>query len=145
MSVVHADSDKYDLATLDERSVRRFARGRIFITFEDPRQFILIDSEVLDYILQLKGVIAEIDSGNHKTFTVSPDYYNNNLQFTYSKADELIEIYEVNGGDFKIVVPFVDFRAAILQFYRQSLDELLLLYPAVSNSHFFCKLLSSSI
>jgi hypothetical protein len=141
MSVVRTDNDIIDVNNLDERSVRKLAKGRIFLTFEEPRHFILIESEVLDYLLQLKGVIDQFDSGNYRTFTVSPDYYSNHLEFTYIVEDRQIEIYEANGGDFRFAVSYGEFRKSYLDFFHTAIYEFLTLYPALSNSNFFRNIL----
>jgi len=82
-------------------------------------------------------VVDQIDSGNHETGTVSGDYFSNNLRFTYSVQSKRLEIYEGNGGNFKIVTSYKEFRAALLDFYHQSLGDLKILYPELERSDVF--------
>lgn len=128
-TIVQTDRDRFSLKTLEERDLRRIAKGRICVTVDQPRTVITIDSEVLDYVVQLKGVIDEIDAGNHETFTVSGDYYSNNIRFSYDPVSSRIEVYDVNGGEFRIVLPYREFRTSLLSFYKRALSDLERLYP----------------
>lgn len=130
-----------NITTLEARGLRRLAEGKIYIIFEESREFIVIESEVLDYLLQLRGVVDLIDSGNHQTVAVSGDYYSNNLRFTYSPQSKNLEIYEVNGGDFKIVTPYKVFRASLLEFYQRALGDLTIMYPELVENDEFQRIL----
>ncbi len=126
-----------NVATLDVRGLRRLARGKIFIVFNGLRDFIVIESEILDYLIQLKDVVGQIDAGNYETFAVSGDYFSNNLRFSYSPQSRKLEIYEANGGNFKIVTAYKEFRASLLEFYKQALSDLRMLYPELAENDEF--------
>jgi hypothetical protein len=140
-TVVRADRERLKVGELDNRGLRRIARGKIFLTIDKPRDFIVIESEVLDYLIQLKGAIEHIDAGTHQTFTVSGDHFSNNLRFTYDPSSKRLEIYEANGGMFKLDVPYREFRTSLLAFYRDALSDLQLLYPELTSNKEYCSLL----
>ena len=139
-ATVQSDKQRMNIATLDARALRHLAKGKLFIVFEKPRDFIVIESEVLDYLIQLKAVVGQIDSGTHETVTVSGDYFSNNLRFTYSPQSKTLEIYEVNGGSFKIVTSYKDFRTSLLKCYHQALADLQILYPELQENYEFCRI-----
>lgn len=140
-SIVIKDRQRMDVKHLDINGLRCLANGKIFITIEKKREFIVIESEVLDYLMQLKTVVDEIDSGNHKIVTVSGDYYSNNLRFTYDPRIKSLEIYEVNGARFKIEVPYKEFRSALLHFYKLALTDIGMLYPELKENEEYRKLI----
>lgn len=133
-TVIQSDRAQLNVRELDKRGLQRIAKGKIFLTIDKPREFVVIDSEVLDYLVQLKGVVDQIDAGNHNTFTVSGDYFSNNLKFAFEKASETLEIQEANGGDFTIKIPYKDFRTSLLAFYKQTLADFLILYPELNKN-----------
>ena len=136
-NIVENDLKQVDIRSLDEKGLRQIGNGKIFIEFPEKRESIVIESEVLDYILQLKDVILDVDSGNFKTFTISRDFYSNNLQFTYDSENKKIEIYEGNNGEFRIITNYSDFRLNFLSFFKRALLDLELIYPDISlNQHF---------
>ena len=136
-----SDRQRLEIALLDTRELRRFAKGKIFLTIDNPRNFMVIDSEVLDYLDQLKGVIRQIDIGNHKTFTVSGDYFSNSLDFTYTPSSKMLTIYEANGGDFTINLPYRDFKSAFLSFYDQAMTDIQIIYPELRKNKEFIQML----
>ncbi len=133
------DHQRLDIKSLDERGLRRLGTGKLFIVFEPQRDYIVIESELLDYLLQLRGVIQQIDAGNHETFAVSGDYFSNHLRFTYRPQDKGLEIYEANGGDFKINISYKDFRLAFTKFYPEAISDFTLLYPELKKNEAFQK------
>lgn len=134
------DRKQHDVAALDEKGLRRIAKGKIFAVFPKLREYVVIESEVYDYLDQLRGVIDQIDSGNHETFTVSGDYFSNNLRFTYEPSTKMLELYEVNGGAFSIRIAYKDFRSSFLSFYKRALGDLKVLYPELSENEEFRKM-----
>lgn len=137
--VIEMDRKRHNISGLDEKGLRRIAKGKIFIIFPKLREYIVIDSEVYDYLDQLRGVIHQIDGGNRETFSVSGDYFSNNLRFTYEPSTKALEIYDVNGGEFSINVAYKDFRASFLSFYKRALTDLVAMYPELKNNQEFCK------
>lgn len=140
--VIVSDRSLHTIASLDERGLRRIAKGKIFIIFERPRDFIVIESQVYDYVDQILGVIQQIDNGNHETFAVSSDYFSNNLRFTYDPTSKNLEIYDVNGGDFSVESPYEIFRASFLSFYKRFLTEFIMMYPELNENNDFLKRLN---
>lgn len=132
--VVSDDRSKYQIAALDERGLRRIADGKLIISFSDPTQSIVIESEVLDYLDQLRGVLSQIDGGNRKTFTVSGDYYSNSFFYTFDPETEDVIIREVNEGSLAVCVPYNAFKQAIVSFYWQAMHDLQVLYPELQHN-----------
>ena len=130
--VVRSDREQFRIQTLDKMGLRQITKGKIVITAEEPRQVIVVESEVLDYAEQLKGVVVQIDSGQFETFAVSGDYFSNNLRFTYEPFEKTLEIYEMNGGEFKVITPYQGFRVGVIAFYRRLLSDLQSLYPELT-------------
>ena len=133
-TVIQSDRERLNVGKLDNRGLRRIAKGKIFLTIDKPREFVVIDSEVLDYLVQLKGVVDQIDTGNHETFAVSGDYFSNNLKFAFDQSSKQLTIQEANGGDFTITIQYKDFRSSLLAFYKQTLADFLILYPELNEN-----------
>jgi hypothetical protein len=129
------------IATLDKKGLRKLAKGKIILTIEKPRDFVVIESELIDYLAQLKGVTDQIAAGNYETFTVSGDYFSNNLRFTYEPSSKNLEIYEMNGGTFKIAFSYREFKSTLLTFYKQALCDLQAWYPELSSNEEFRSML----
>jgi hypothetical protein len=142
--VVQSDRERLNIAELDERGLRGFARGRIFVAVDKPRELIVIETEVLDYLDQLKGVVDQLDSGNHETFAVSGDYFSNNLRFTLDPTPGDLEIYDANGGDFRIVLPYKSFRSSFLAFYKKALADFCILYPELAKNDWYRAIIERS-
>ena len=138
--VAERDRKQHDLATIDEKGLRKIAKGKTFVVVPKLREYVVIDSEVYDYLDQLRGVIDQIDGGNHETFAVSGDYFSNNLRFTYEQSTKKLEIYDVNGGSFSIKVAYKDFRSYFLSFYKRALGDLTTMYPELSDNQEFGKM-----
>lgn len=138
--VVETDRKKYDLATLSKKELRRIAKGKIFVVFANLREYVVIDSEVYDYLDQIRGVIDQIDGGNYETFAVSGDYFSNNIRFKYEPSTKGLEIYDANGGSFSIKVAYKDFRSSFLSFYKRALGDLKAMYPELSDNEEFPKM-----
>jgi hypothetical protein len=118
--------------TLDE--LRRIALGKIFIFFETKREYILLETELIDYLLQIRGVIDHIDSGIHQSFTVSRDCFSNGLTFTYLPQQQLLEISEVNAALFKIKTSYKEFKKEFSKFFNSTMSELVVYYPELHNN-----------
>jgi len=137
LSYVQSERLSKDVSQISAAGLRGLCTGRIFIFFEPQREYIILETGVLDYLLQLRGVLREIDSGNYKTFAVSSDYFSNNLQFTYSPQSRILEIYEANGREFKIKTRYEEFKQKFLEFFPKAMSELVLLYPELCKSQAF--------
>jgi|GEM_PF-2895016 len=112
--------------------------GRIYIFFnckekEIRKDFILLKTGIIDYILQFDGIIEEIDGGNNETFTVSADYYSNSLKYFYSDISDELTISEVNDNLFSITCNFSEFKLAYKNFRKLVLEELIYYYPKLKD------------
>jgi len=139
-TTVTSDRKSFDVRSLDEKGLRKLGKGRLFVIDNEKRCFFMIDSQVLDYANQLVGVLSEFERGNYETFAVSPDYYSNNLSFKFDPQAKKMEVYEVNGGDFRLSIPYKPFKEALRRFYSDLLDDYLLLYPELEDNHAFQQL-----
>ena len=104
-ATVSSDRRSFDIRRLDEKGLRKLGKGRLYIIDNKRRSFFVIDSQVLDYANQLVGVVSEFERGNRETFAVSPDFFSNNLSFKYDPQAKQVEVYEVNGGSFRLLFP----------------------------------------
>ena len=84
--VVKADRLNVDISNLDESLFMRIASGRITISVDAVKEPIVLETEVLGYVIQLKDVVKCIDSGQDTSFAVSRDYYSNNLYFVLDRS-----------------------------------------------------------
>lgn len=98
---------------LDEKSLRKLAKGRSFVIDNENRCPFVDDSQVLDYASQLASIVSEFERGTHHTFAVSPDFYSNNLNFKYAPQVKQLEVYEINGGNFRLQVTLKSFKEAL--------------------------------
>ncbi len=136
-SVVEKERSQLDIRSLGSRGIRRLAEGQLLIIAEEPRQSIEIESEIIDYLDQLMGVVQYLDSGNTESFTVSADYFSNNLRFLYDRSTMNLTIKDVNNGERQVTVPYNDFRQSFLKFYKQATRDLEMLYPELSENKEF--------
>lgn len=98
-----------------------------------------METEVLDYLVQLKGVIIDFDSGKLESFTISKDYFSDRFSYAYNPRDKSLEITDENavGGPQKIRVRYHDFRTSFLAFYKTAMLEFELLYPELKSNNSF--------
>ncbi|MDZ4850437.1 MAG: hypothetical protein SGI77_14220 [Pirellulaceae bacterium] len=139
-TTIRADRKTFDLRSLDEKGLRRIGKGRLFVIDNKKRCFFTVDSQVLDYANQLVGVVSQFERGNHETFAVSPDYYSNNLSFKYDPQAKQMEVYEVNGGNFRLQFPYKPFKEVLKKFYAELLNDFLEYYPELEENHAFQRL-----
>lgn len=112
----------------------------LFVIDNKKRSFLVVDSQVLDYANQLVGVVSEFERGNRETFAVSPDFYSNNLSFKYDSQSKQMEVYEVNGGKFRLHFAYKPFRESLKKFYDELLDDYQDFYPELEYNHAFQRL-----
>ena len=139
-ATVSSDRRSFDIRRLDEKGLRKLGKGRLYVIDNKRRRFFVIDSQVLDYANQLVGVVSEFERGNRETFAVSPDFFSNNLSFKYDPQAKQVEVYEVNGGSFRLLFPYKPFKDSLRQFYRGLLDDYLSYYPELVENHAFQQL-----
>lgn len=139
-ATVSSDRRSFDIRRLDEKGLRKLGKGRLYVIDNKRRRFFVIDSQVLDYANQLVGVVSEFERGNRETFAVSPDFFSNNLSFKYDPQAKQVEVYEVNGGSFRLLFPYKPFKDSLRQFYSGLLDDYLSYYPELVENHAFQQL-----
>ena len=140
------ENDKYlELSTITLDEIKRIAKGRMFIFFEPKREYIILDTGIIDYLLQIKGVIEEIDNGNIKPFSVSCDWYSNSLEYTYDINFDVLKIREVNGNLFEIETKYKLFKKSFEKFYKKTMIELSKLYPELSKNKNFVAIIPTKM
>src|SRR6478736_1296188 len=115
-STVQRERNSLPIASLDSTRLSRVGNGRLIILFEEPKTYFCMETEVLDYLVQLKGVIIDFDSGKLESFTISKDYFSDRFSYAYNPRDKSLEITDENavGGPQKIRVRYHDFRTSFL-------------------------------
>jgi hypothetical protein len=140
LNVSQDERSSYDIAKLDIDELKGIGNGKIFVFFEPQREYMVLKTGLIDYLLQFKSVIDEIDSGNYNTFSVSCDYYSNNLEYFYDYKTGKLKIAEVNGAHFKITTEYDNFKSSFLKFYAKTMQELTFYYPELKDNKVFCAL-----
>lgn len=139
-ATVRSDRQTFDIKNLDEKGLRKLGKGRLFVIDNKKRCFLVVESQVLDYANQLVGVVSEFERGNLETFAVSPDFYSNNMRFKYDPHAKQMEVYEVNGGTFRLQFAYKPFKDALRKFYGELLVELQVYYPELEGNEAFQRL-----
>src|SRR5688500_15392830 len=88
LNVSKAERSNFDIPKLDIDELKGIANGKMFVFFEPKRDYMILETGIIDYLLQFKSVIDEIDSGNYNTFSVSCDYYSNSLKYLYDNKTD---------------------------------------------------------
>ncbi len=127
-----------NLDTLDIFELKNFFNGHIYIFFniddKKKRNFIVLSTGILDYIKQFDNLIIYLDKGNKESFTVSSDFYSNSLNYIYTSEKDILEIQEVNSLLFNINCRYKDFKKVYKKFRKNTLDELILLFPKLEQN-----------
>jgi len=98
----------------------------------------LIETELIDYLLQVKEVIKEIENGVGEIVAVSRgDHFSNNINFRYEPESDTLEIYEVNAGEFDIKCCFADFQREFAEFFGRAMIQILVCYPELQENQDF--------
>lgn len=137
--VVKADRLNVDISNLDESLFMRIASGRITISVDAVKEPIVLETEVLDYILQIKEALECIDAGQDRSFAVDRDYYSNNVHFELNRRTKQLTIREMNGGLFKLELPYSLFCESFLDFYSRAINIFQRLYPELLKNKAFLK------
>ena len=123
-----------DIENLSYDELKSIMNGSLFIFFEPQREYILLKSGIFDYLKQIQGVIEEIETGNYEPFSVSCDCYSNNLKYEYEKSIDQLKIIEVNSQAFEIITSFKVFKKSFDKFYKETIKDLLHLYPTLKDN-----------
>lgn len=135
--VVEDESTNNNVEKLSLDELKGIMNGNLFIIFEPQREYIILRTGIFDYLKQIQGVIEEIEQGNLTPFSVSCDWYSNNLSYKYEKSNDQLRIIDVNEQRFEIVTSYKLFKKAFDKFYKQAIEDILLLYPALRNNFQF--------
>ncbi|KAA2215634.1 hypothetical protein [Chryseobacterium sediminis] len=133
------EESKVDFKAFEIHDLKSFFNGKIFVFFQykSKRNFIILETGIIDYILQFDDLILSIEKGIYKTFTISCDYYSNNFIYEYSNVNNSLIINEGNADLYTISCNYADFKKAYLKFRKRALRELNVLYPDLINNKVF--------
>ncbi|KFF27100.1 hypothetical protein [Chryseobacterium vrystaatense] len=138
LATIAAES-QMDFESFDIHNLKGFFNGKIYVFFHEKnkRNFIVLETGIVDYLLQFDDLILSIGKGIYKTFTISCDYYSNNLLYEYSSINNTLIINEGNANSYTISCNYDDFKKGYLKFRKRVLRELSILYPGLSSSQAF--------
>jgi hypothetical protein len=122
---------------LDFDELKGIMNGNLFIFFEPQREYIFLRTGIFDYLKQIQGVLEEIEQGNSSPFSVSCDWYSNNLKYEYEKSNDQLRIVDVNDQKFEIITSYNLFKKSFNKFYKETIKDLLQFYPALKNNSQF--------
>lgn len=145
LSEIESNKINLDIENLDIDGLKGIANGKIFIFFESKRQYIILETGIIDYLIQFKQVINEISNNNFETFSVSCDWYSNSLNYIYNKEKDVLKIKEVNSNLFDIEIEYFSFKKALSFFYKKTIDELLKIYPKLINNSIFDEVMGKDL
>lgn len=128
-SQIKKELDSYDYSKFNEDELKGIAMGKMYIFFETQREYIILETGMIDYLIQIRDVIQEIKNGNYFTFSVSCDYYSNSLGYEYDDIRGVLTIVETNNRLFKISTNFLAFKKGFEKFPKMVITELELEYP----------------
>lgn len=141
-STVRRDRSAFDVRALDAAGLRKLGHGRVFVFDDEQRVYFVVESPVLDYAEQLAGVVSQFDRGSRETFAVSPDFFSNNLRFTLDTQCREVEVYEANGGRFRLHFRYKQFKEVVSKFYGEVLEGFRSHYPELEDNVAFRRLLA---
>lgn len=95
--VIDSDRSRYDIACLDRKGLFRIGKGSVYIEIGST-VIELHDTEVVDYLIQLKNVVAFVDAGSTDVTIVSRDYFSNSIDFVYHPDSGNIQLIDPLGG-----------------------------------------------
>lgn len=130
------------LKSYDIHELKSFVYGNIYIFFyyhTSKRDFIVLETGIIDYLLQFDDLFLSIEKGIYKTFTISCDYYSNNLLYKYSIKSNIINISEGNANLYTIDCNYDIFKMAYMNFRKKIIKELITFYPDLNTNVCFVK------
>ncbi|HBS11072.1 MAG TPA: hypothetical protein DEO36_00805 [Flavobacteriaceae bacterium] len=129
-----------DISNLDLDNLKGIANGKMYIFFEPQRKYIKLETGIIDYLLQLKNVIEEIQTGNYTPFSVSCDWYSNSLKYDFENNSGILIIKETNENLFEIKTKFKIFQKSFIKFYEKVLLDLEIYYPELLHNDVYSNL-----
>lgn len=133
------EENKLDFKAFEIHDLKSFFNGKIYVFFQykNKRNFMILETGIVDYLLQFDDLILSIEKGIYKTFTISCDYYSNNFLYEYSNVNNNLTINEGNANLYTISCDYDDFKKAYLKFRKRTLRELGILYPTLIGNKTF--------
>ncbi|MHA3789024.1 hypothetical protein ACX0HA_12485 [Flavobacterium hauense] len=136
-----SEKKKHDFSSINEIELFRIAQGKIFIFFEEQRNFIIIEDSILSYLKQIKFALRDIDEGNFTAFTVSThDWFSNNIRFTYDDKSSNLRLFEMNNHDFDIQITYLSFKNIFNKFSKKCISQIIEVYPELLINENFLKM-----
>ena len=136
-----AEDNKTNYKIFELYQLKGLCYGHIYIFFDynnrKKRNFMLLETGILDYILQFDMLFSYNLDDKDQINLVSGDYYSNSLDFTYIKATDNLEIYDVNNALYTINCKYKDFKKAYEKFRKKVLNELIIFYPELDENPAF--------
>lgn len=130
-----------DYKTFELYQLKGICYGHIYIFFDynnrKKRNFILLETGILDYILQFDMLFSYNLDDKDQINLVSGDYYSNSLDFTYTKATDDLKIYDINNALYTIICKYKDFKKSYKIFRKKVLNELIIFYPQLEENNDF--------
>lgn len=139
---IYQENKIYNLPELSIHELKRITIGKIFIFFLPQRNFIVLNTGIIDYLQQFKQVFKEVDSGNFNTFSVSCDWYSNNLSYIYDDVTKTICITETNGQEFEIITDYRVLKKSFIKFWNEIIKDLITYYPQLKLNNAFMELIT---
>ncbi|UUC46756.1 hypothetical protein [Flavobacterium cerinum] len=136
-STIKSDKENLDIAELSLPGLKKIAFGKIVVFFAPKKEYILLETGIIDYLEQFRIIIKEIDSGNHNPFSVSSDWYSNSLKYFYDKKSDKIRILESNDNEFDIMTDYTSFKKAYSKFRENTIKDIIECYPELKNNEAF--------
>jgi hypothetical protein len=136
-ATIQRDRECFDIPNCGLSSLKGLATSKVYLLFETPREHLILESGLLDFIYQWSGVVQELDKGAQETFAIDGDYYSNHFGFLMDSLKNVVEITEPNGGTHVTTQDYGLFRRAVLRFVESAIVELQLLYPELNSNNVF--------
>lgn len=144
-ATVQRDREYFDVPKCELGSLKGLAMSTVYLLFDKPKDYHVLETGLLDFVYQWSGVIHELDAGAQETFAIGGDYFSNHFVFSRQGLGKNVSVTEPNGGAAIATLDYVVFRRTILRFAESAISELLLLYPELKENSIFLREFQSSI
>jgi len=114
--------------------------GRMYIFFEPSREYVRISGDIGYYMQQIKMALDWIDAGGPEASLVSADYYSNSITFTFDTTHGILELYELNCGQFRIATKYSLFRKMFYAFAETLKKRMINYRPSLVGNQVFREL-----
>lgn len=135
---IESNKKQYNLALIEFDQLMHIAKGTVYGFFNLSKKYISISIALMDYLMQSRLIIKEIDAGNFGPFFIP-----NKTGLTYElKSTGLLMITDGNTNFFSMRTDYTLFKVEFENFYNKTMQELSLIYPELKNNIEFNKLLT---